>query len=210
MTTFAADSETAVTLRSVQPLRRSRRSFVPPRSSIELTPMIPKPVYITRVDEIIAKRVETTLQPARPVATLSFSWDARVFQPTPNTVYLATLKPDGITTTLEQVAHYDRIGVPHSATVIVGNYRDLGYQEYAALKRTGAVLKRIQSDLTQDVRARVEQELTPVFRNIFDLAPAPRFSEREYRYKAAPQLSQDALDQLVARINDPGYRPTDE
>lgn len=208
MIPFDAMLETVATPRNAK-VRHARRPFVP--RSIDLKPNFPKRVYITGMKEIIAiRRVGRVLQPVRPVATLGFSWDTRVIQPTPNTVYLATFYSHNIGTTLEQVAHYERASVPRSTIVIVGDYRDLPYQEYAALKRTGAVLKRVQSAVTPDVRERVEQELTPVFNNIFDLMPPPRFVTREYRYKATPQLSQDALDQLVARINDPNYRPTDE
>lgn len=168
-------------------------------------------VRMVSLDDIITKRI------ARPepvcVTTPSdvvFSWDAIPAHPVPYTVFLVTLQPN-VVATAERVQAYEDTGIARKNVVIVGDYRDLSHQDYVQLKRTGAVLKRIHEDLTPAVRARVEQELAPVFRSIFGLQPRQQWEERPYTYQVnTPPLPQTVLDAYFQRVTDPAYDVTDE
>lgn len=180
-------------------------------------PLVPEPVRITSparvalqsVKSIVTKTFARIVAP-RHAPSLTFSWDVGCTSVAPHTVYVATLQREDIKRTIEQVDQYRATGVPPSRIVIVGDYRDLDYQTYAGLKRTGAQLQRVHGSVTDAVRRRVEEELAPYFQNALGMTPPPVFEKREYRYNAPVQLSPKDLEALVARMNDQNYTSSDE
>lgn len=206
MTAFGTDERPTETRidSAARSAKRAHRPVLPERA---------KPItsagraVFQSVKEIISQRLERLVGPR---AALEFAWDARATECRPNTVYVVTLHPNDAPSAARQVQYYASIGVPADRIVVVGDYRDLDYHSYATLKRTGALLRRVHDQVTDEVRSRVEKELTPFFKSRFGLVSPPVLGRRPYQYNAPVLLSDNDLQQLVERINDPNYEPADE
>jgi hypothetical protein len=164
-----------------------------------------------KLERLIEKRVERGEVPCSSLSMVDFLWDARARQLKKDTVYIATLRHHDLDATLAQVRHYQDLGVPNDEIVIVGDYRNLAHRDYAALKHTGAMLKRVHDELNDGTRARIEYELLPIFQDVFNLTPHAPPVERLYTsHEEAIPLDLEGVNRLVRRISDPDYEPTDE